>query len=272
VAQDAGNSADIRGNWHTACIQGVAPLQPRFAEPAAEPESQTVRALLSLREMILGGELAPGARLTELGMVEKLGVSRTPVRAGLIRLQEEGLLDAVPGGGFAVRAFTEDEVCDSIELRGTLEGLAVRLAAERGVRPSTLRDMRAAVAAIDRVLAGVLTEDSFSAYVDLNEQFHRLLALAAQSALIERQIERAMRQPFASASAFVMVQSIDGQARDLHLAQAQHRAVVDALEAREGSRAEALMREHSRIAQRNLKTALGNRRALAKLPGGTLIR
>jgi len=240
--------------------------------PSAAQDSQTVRSLLRLREMILGGDLPPGTRITELGMVERLGVSRTPVRASLIRLQEEGLLDPLPSGGFAVRSFTEEDVCDSIELRGTLEGLAVRLAAERGVGPELLRAMREQVAAIDAVLAEPLTEGSFSFYVEINEQFHHLLAVAAQSSIVERQIRRAMRQPFASASAFVMVQSKDGQARDLHLAQAQHWAMVEAIETREGSRAEALMREHSRIAQRNLRLALANRAAMDQLPGSALIR
>jgi len=107
----------------------------------------------------------------------------------------------------------------------------------------------------------------------LNERFHRLLAAASQSTLAERQIEKVMSLPFASASAFVMVQAIDEGARDmLLLAQAQHRAVVEALENREGSRAEALMREHSRIAQRNLKLALQNQKAMSRLLGGALIR
>jgi GntR family transcriptional regulator of vanillate catabolism len=235
--------------------------------------SQTVKALLRLREMILAGELEPGRRISELWVVEKLEVSRTPVRAALIRLQEEGLLEEIPSGGFAIRSFTETEICDSIELRGCLEGLAARLSAERGVRQPVLRDLLGVVAEIDSVLAGALDDKKFSAYVELNERFHRLLAAAAQSPVIERQIDKSMRLPFASASAFVMVQAIDEGAREmLLLAQAQHRAVVEAIENREGARAEALMREHSRIAHRNLKTALNNQKALARLPGGALIR
>jgi GntR family transcriptional regulator of vanillate catabolism len=206
-------------------------------------------------------------------VVEKLQVSRTPVRAALIRLQEEGLLEEIPSGGFSIRSFTETEICDSIDLRGCMEGMAARLAAERGAPASVLRDLSDAVAEIDAVLAGALDDRKFSAYVELNERFHRLLAGAAQSPLIERQIDKCMRLPFASASAFVMVQAIDDGAREmLLLAQAQHRAVVEAIENREGARAESLMREHSRIAHRNLKTALNNNAALARLPGGTLIR
>ncbi len=123
----------------------TALLNPKASAPADADDgagSQTVRAQLRLRELILGGELAPGARIPELALVERLGVSRTPVRAALVRLAEEGLLEALPGGGFAVRDFSETDICDAIELRGTLEGLAARLAAERGVGAVVLAGFR----------------------------------------------------------------------------------------------------------------------------------
>jgi GntR family transcriptional regulator of vanillate catabolism len=240
---------------------------------SASSASQTVRALLGLRELILGGELGPGERISELWVVERLGVSRTPVRAGMIRLQEEGLIEPIPSGGFAVRAFSETEIQDSIELRGTLEGLAARLAAERGITHSMYRDLRDCVDEIDTVLVGDLTDETFSAYVDANARFHRLLAAAADSAVVGRQIEKVATLPFASASAFSVVQSLDPRAREtLVIAQAQHRAVIEAIENREGARAEALMREHSKIAHQNLKRVLDNQRAMAKLIGGNLIR
>ena len=91
--------------------------------------SQAVKAQLRLREMILAGELPAGARIAELAIVERLGVSRTPIRAALMRLEQEGLLQALPSGGYAVRTFSERDVSDAIELRGTVEGLAARLAA-----------------------------------------------------------------------------------------------------------------------------------------------
>lgn len=235
--------------------------------------SQTVRALLGLRELILGGELAAGARISELWVVERLGVSRTPVRAALIRLQEEGLLETIPSGGYAVKLFSEAEIRDAIELRGTLEGLAARLAAERGVTGSTLSAMQVCVDEIDAILAGELTEEKFSTYVEVNERFHRLLAAASGSSVVERQLEKAVTLPFASASAFVMVQAIDPGGRDvLVLAQAQHRSLLQAIRNREGARAEALMREHARIAHHNLKSAFDNQQAMTRLLGGNLIR
>jgi GntR family transcriptional regulator of vanillate catabolism len=235
--------------------------------------SQTERALLGLRELIVEGHLQAGARISELWVVERLGVSRTPVRAALIRLQDEGLLEPIASGGFAVRSFTVTEIGDSIELRGTLEGLAARLAAERGVDPAHLQKLHQCVDEIDSILAGELTDDTFSAYVDANRRLHALLAAACDSGVIERQIDKAMTMPFASPSAFVMVQSIDASAREMLLiAQAQHRAVVEAIGNREGARAEALMREHARIAHRNLRAALENQKAMKRVPGGRLIR
>ena len=102
-------------------------------EAAEEGGTQSVKAQQRLRELILSGHLAAGSRIAELALVERLGMSRTPIRVALMRLGQEGLLDALPGGGYAVRTFSERDVADAIELRGTLEGLAARLAAERGV-------------------------------------------------------------------------------------------------------------------------------------------
>ena len=75
--------------------------------PPKGPSSQTVNALLKLRELILGGEIKAGERMSELLLVERLGVSRTPIRAALVRLEQEGLLRALPSGGFVVDAFNE---------------------------------------------------------------------------------------------------------------------------------------------------------------------
>jgi GntR family transcriptional regulator of vanillate catabolism len=229
-------------------------------DPVSEAESgsQSVRAQRQLRELILAGELAPGSRIAEVTLVERIGVSRTPVRAALQRLEQEGLLQPLPGGGYAVRVFSEREVADAIELRGTLEGLAARLAAERGAPPAQLDQAREALDCIDAVLQRpALDDEAFERYVQANARFHAVLHGLAGSALMARELERVVRLPFASPSGFVVQQAETPQARDmLIVAQDQHRQVLDAIERREGGRAEAIMREHSRIAQRNLHAAL----------------
>jgi len=236
--------------------------------------SQTVKAQLRLRELIVGGELKPGQRIAELALVERLGVSRTPIRMALVRLQEEGLLEALPGGGFIVKDFSEDDIHDAIELRGTLEGLAARLAAERGVGAVLIAEARDCLDRIDAVLAPAqLSDASFSDYVELNGRLHTLLAEMAGSDLVQRQLERAKTLPFASPNSFVLSSAGSPRARDmLVVAQAQHRAVIDAIVRREGARAEALMREHARIAHQNLRDALQSHQTLQQIPGASLIR
>ncbi len=244
------------------------------AVPDPSELSQTVKAQSRLRELIVGGELAPGERVAEMALVERLGVSRTPVRSALSKLLDEGLLEALPGGGYVVRAFTEAEVHDAIEVRGTLEGLAARLAAERGVATSLLLALQRCVAGIDDALAAPTLSDAlFAEYAARNAEFHQLLAEASGSDVVRRQVERAAASPFASPNAFVQVSSSGPRARDsLVVAQEQHRAVVEAIHRREGTRAEALMREHARIAQQNLSAAMSSRHARQHLAGAALIR
>jgi GntR family transcriptional regulator of vanillate catabolism len=246
------------------------PAVPAESEGTA---SQAVKAQLRLREMVLAGELPGGSRIAELAIVERLGVSRTPIRAALMRLEQEGLLEALPNGGYAVRTFSERDVADSIELRGTIEGLAARLAAERGAPPVVLSEARECLAQIDQILARPsLDDEDFSRYVAANQRFHNLIAELAGSGVISRELERVVSLPFASPSGFVVVQANSPQARDmLIVAQDQHRQVLDAIERREGARAEAIMREHSRIAQRNLRDAVQSHN-LDRMPGVRLIR
>ncbi|MEO8391341.1 GntR family transcriptional regulator [Polaromonas sp.] len=236
-------------------------------------ESAQVRAQLQLREMILAGELPGGARIAELSIVEKLGFSRTPIRAALMRLEQEGLLESLPNGGYAVRTFSERDVSEAIELRGTIEGLSARLAAERGAPTVVLNEARECLGKIDAVLSQpALDDEAFSAYVALNERFHELLGEMAGSGVIAKELERVFSLPFASPSGFVVVQANSPGARDmLVVAQDQHRQVLDAIEQREGSRAEAIMREHSRLAQRNLRAAVASHN-LDQMPGVRLIR
>src|ERR1700685_391483 len=109
---------------------------------SSEFVSQTGRTLLNLRGMLLRGDFQPGERLSELPLVARLGVSRTPIRLALDRLAHEGLLEPSPTGGFVVRAFSIEDIWDAIETRGVLEGAAARFAAERLAQDSELAQLR----------------------------------------------------------------------------------------------------------------------------------
>jgi GntR family transcriptional regulator of vanillate catabolism len=235
--------------------------------------SQTIKALMSLRELILSGDITPGERLLEVALVDRLEVSRTPIRAALVKLAEEGLLEQMPNGGYAVRKFTEHDIRDAIEARGMLEGMAARLAAERGVSALSLSKLKDCVEGIDDLLETTnLTSSDISRYFDLNELFHHQLVALSESFVVERMLERIVTLPFASPNAFVMAQSEIGQSwKVFFIAQEHHRGIIEAIENREGMRAESLAREHARLALRTLKTVLKNKSALDQVPGSKFI-
>ncbi len=237
-------------------------------------QTQTVKALLALRELVLSGELVPGERVPELVMVERIGVSRTPLRTALVRLESEGLLEALPTGGYAARQFSVQDVFAAIEIRGAIEGLAARFAAERRPGEDELRPIKQTQRQIDDLIArdGPGSE-TFSAYVPLNERFHEQLAKLSGSLVVEQQIERANAHPFASASGFIDVQTQMPDARKILLiAQDQHQCVLEAIRTGEGGRAESLMREHARLAHRYLRQALEDQRAMDQVPGASMLR
>jgi GntR family transcriptional regulator of vanillate catabolism len=234
---------------------------------------QALRAKLRLRELILEGGLRGGERLSELPLASQLGVSRTPLRLALAQLEHEGLLEAVPGGGFTVATFTLQQVADAIDLRGVLEGMAARLAAERLEDPAELEAMHGCVAQLDELVRPDRPAiEAFERYVKLNARFHLLLTKLAKSRALETAIAQVDALPFASPSAFVQVQSeLPESHRILYVAQTQHRALLEAIECGEGWRAEAVAREHARLAGRNLDIALRSERAREQLPGAALI-
>src|SRR5262245_7863978 len=238
-----------------------------------DDNSLTKKALLTLRQGILDGSIEPGKRLSEVRAVELTGVSRTPARAALQRLAEEGLVRERETGGYEVQRLTVRTIADAIEIRGCLEGLAARFAAERGVDRGDVAIMRELVAEMDARLDGAdLDHTAFEIYGELNAKFHVMLAAFADSVPLRQSLERAHAAPFASPSAFIAVQGVLPEAkRLLTVANDQHRCVLDAIEAKEGARAESLMREHARLAMRNLRFALTNSDALDVMPGSGLI-
>jgi GntR family transcriptional regulator of vanillate catabolism len=106
--------------------------------------------------------------MSELPLVARLGVSRTPIRLALERLAHMGLLDVCASGGFTARRYTPTEALDAIEIRGVLEGTAARLAAERLVESAEAGALRHLAEDIDRL--DRLTLDSFAHYIDLSER------------------------------------------------------------------------------------------------------
>ena len=233
--------------------------------------SLTTKATLGLRELIFGGELAPEQRVPEIGLAEQLGVSRTPLRLALATLAHEGLLRALPGGGFVVCSFSLSDVADAIELRGVLEGTAARFAAERLVGEPELADLVAVTEQLDAVVD--TRSPVLERFVELNDEYHRALVELAKSDAITRAIANVVALPFASPGALLASQAaLTREQEILVVAQHQHRAMLEAVRAGHGARAEEIAREHARLAMLNLELVLASEPALDRLPGAPLLR
>ena len=144
--------------------------------------SQIDYTINELRRRILSGQVTPGERMVELELSAQLAVSRTPIRIALGELEKEGLLERLPTRGFRVRQFRVDEVADAVDVRGALEGMAARRAAERGISPQTQAELQAC---IDE--GRLLLENAAAAghlidaarWVPMNARFHAALVDAA---------------------------------------------------------------------------------------------
>ena len=255
------------GSW-VATIHMARPANRTSRNPN---QTQITQAVLSLRELILRGEFSPGERLSELPLVARLGMSRTPLRLALAALEHEGFLRRLDGGGYVVREFTEADMRDAVELRGVLEGTAARFGAEAGTPASARRALRAINDDIGTVVHD-LGYESFERYLDLNGEFHDRLVKLARSPLLERSLAAVASLPFAHPNAFVLREAELPASRDiLIVAHLQHAALIDAIEQRQGSRAEALAREHARLSITNLEIAMQDREVMRRLPGAALV-
>ena len=105
----------------------------------------------TLRKAILRGELKPGERLMEIQLANKLGVSRTPIREAIRKLELEGLVLMIPRKGAEVAQITEKNMQDVLEVRKALEELAVQLACER-ITPEQIEEMKMAAEEFHKVL------------------------------------------------------------------------------------------------------------------------
>jgi len=218
--------------------------KPTLATPTALVRQQMV--VDRLREMILTGELSGGDRLLEIQLSEQLEVSRTPIREALIVLAEDGLVEYRPNRGYVVRTFTLSYIMDAYVVREALEGVACRLAAERGIDDETFERMSGLLQKSDRILATKgLSRDVRVPLREVNDQFHSFIVEASGNRALGQALSTATNIPYSSSRVSHWYDEGDSeglfQLRTLH---AQHHAILHAIRAREGYRAEILMRSH----------------------------
>lgn len=195
-------------------------------------------AYWTIRDAIRKGVIRAGDRLIELDLAAALEMSRTPVREALRRLEAERLVEIAPRRGYIVPTITLDELVDIFEIREVLEGLAARRAAQR-MGPAELEALRDTVERRERAY----DENDLPALRESTVQFHRLLRAGAKNG----------RLPELLALLFDANRSLglhEMAPKRVEAAIAEHRAIAEAIIARDAERAEQLTREHARNALR----------------------
>jgi DNA-binding GntR family transcriptional regulator len=193
----------------------------------------SVAATELIREAIIDGRLEPGRRLKEEEVASELGISRTPVREALLILQAQGLVELTPNRGASVRSYETAEIEDMYQLRALLEGYAARRAAVRMKRRDIAR-LRQSCERFSRLRAA----DDVVDLIKENLAFHNTILEVAGSERLTAMVRKVIELPLVYKSYYWY--SPDQKLISDHY----HNQLANALEARDGERAELIMKEH----------------------------
>lgn len=180
------------------------------------------------------GTYRPGDRLVESELAERFGVSRTPIREALQRLETQSLL-ARDGRSLIVASLDHNQMAELYVVRGELEGLAARLAA-RNATEEEVRLLREMVEA-DNAL-----KDHPAALARANRRFHKQIHLASHNRFLVQQLDLVHRSMALMATTSL---AVVGRGE---IAQREHDSIVSAIEARDGDAADAALRAHISVA------------------------
>ena len=199
----------------------------------------------SIREAIIGGQLPPGERLMEIQLAEEMGVSRTPVREAIRKLELEGLVVMIPRKGAYVSGLSMKDISDVFEIRSALEGLAAELASERATEEELENMERHLV----RIAEGIEKGD-ITSVVEVDTDFHGMLYTASRNQWLGQIINnlREQIQRFRQTSL-----SYPGRMR---VALEEHRRIVEAISSRDPELARKLAAEHIENAENSLMDAI----------------
>ncbi|CAN7345490.1 GntR family transcriptional regulator [Bosea sp. LjRoot9] len=188
-------------------------------------------AYAALRREIVEGRFAPGRRMREIELAERLSISRTPTRQALSRLELEGLLELRPRTGLVVSMLDMDAVEELYEMRAALEGTAAAMAA----RHASPRDLAQLGRLIDEEPG--LGDEAIVLYRH-NRAVHEAIHLAAHNRFLERSLH-ALQDSIALLGPTTLA-----MAGRPAIAHGEHMAIFQAIAAHDGERADALARAH----------------------------
>lgn len=211
--------------------------EPAKAEPARTHASLHDELLANLRDYIVEGNLADGARVPERLLCERFGISRTPLREALKVLAAEGLIDLLPNRGARVRALDAEDLRELFDVMGGLEALAGRLACERISDTET-----AAIENVHHEMYRHYLRRDMHGYFQCNQAIHRMIVEAAGNTALS-----ATYASFAGRIRRVRYSANLATDRDRWgEAMREHETILDALRRRAGSELSDILFQHLR--------------------------
>ena len=186
-----------------------------------------------LRGAIIRGDISSEGRLVESRIAELLGISRTPVREALFKLEKEGLIKRLPGGGFSVVDLTEEELEETFGIRSVLESYAARLGAIK-YKEGELEPLEEKV----REFQYQLDNGNMEQLLSINTQFHDMLYALSRSPRLIRMINELRDQIFRFRKIILR------KRETAIISNNDHREMIEAMKKRDADRVESLVRDH----------------------------
>jgi DNA-binding GntR family transcriptional regulator len=209
------------------------------SQQAEGPNAQQT-AYEHIKEEILSLRLAPNARLNAIELASHLGLSRTPVREALSRLEQEGLANRDPGGGgFRVHALTLKEIVDTYKVR---EALEVEAAFE--ALPNLTDAMLDNLEKLLRASEPLMSKATYTRFILANRKFHAAIVAVAGNAMLEQ-----LMAPIADRVRLIGAMLVRSRAARLREVLDENLAILAALRTREPEKVEEAVRAHVRLAR-----------------------
>ncbi len=202
----------------------------------------------NLRRAIIRGDVPPGNRLVESRLAETLGISRTPVREAIHKLEREGLIQKLPRGGFSVSNLTHEEIEETFGIRSVLESYAARLAA--------IKHQRQELEPLEEKIEEFqyhLNRGEMEALLQINTEFHGLLYAMSRSPRLIKMINDLRDQIYRFRRIILKIEMMAKRSND------DHRQMLRAMEKRDADRVETLVRQHILRGQKIVLKELENR-------------
>ncbi len=199
------------------------------------------RVYHQIRAEIIRGALVPGESVTEMGLANDCGVSRTPVREALRQLELEGLVELIPNKGAVILGISPEDICDIYQIRAMLEGSV----AERAAQRATEEDVKRLHEILD-LTDFYIGRQNMQQLQAMDGQFHQLIYEMSGSRMFRRVLKDMHYYIGLTRDA-----SLKSEGRAMQSLR-EHRAVLDAIAQHDGEKAKKLMNHHVNKALENV--------------------